>query len=515
MTDRREGAREADETLELLQEVIDSPAIALRLEEVGRVVEVGLGIAIVTGLDHVLADEMVLFASGGAGIVSDLEPGRLGVILLRPAEGLAAGEDVYRTRKVVSAPVGDGLLGRVVDAVGRPLDEKGPLGATLSAPVEARAPAILERSMVSRPLATGIKVIDAAIPIGRGQRQLIIGDRQTGKTSIAVDTMLNQAGSGVICIYCAIGQRGDAVARVIGALGDGGMMDQSIVMSASSEDAPGLSFIAPYAATSMAEHFLAQGRDVLLVYDDLTRHARAYRELSLLLRRPPGREAFPGDIFYVHARLLERAGQLSAVRGGGSLTALPVIETQAENLSGYIPTNLISITDGQVYLSPRLVQKGQFPAVDTGKSVSRVGGKAQSPAFRAIAGDLRVTLSQFEELENFARFGTRLDENTRARLKRGKAVRAAMRQPERDPVPAPGQLAILLAVMDGLMDDVDESRFPAVMDAIRAAVVSGSGGVAERILSGAPFGEDDRETLLALAREAIMSVERKDNDRDI
>ncbi|MBT5664763.1 MAG: F0F1 ATP synthase subunit alpha, partial [Rhodospirillaceae bacterium] len=407
--------------------------------EIGVVRRIGAGVAEVSGLRHALADELVQFQSGSTGIVSDLQPGKHGVILLGASDEIQVGEDVRRSHRVASTPVGDALLGRVVDPLGRPLDNlgdiAGPRASVGFAPIEAPAPAIIDRGPVARPLATGIKVVDAAIPIGRGQRELIIGDRQTGKTSLAVDAMLNQADSDVICVYCAIGQRGDAVARVVAALRDSGMLKRTIVVVAAGEAAPGLNFIAPYAATTMAEHFVAQGRDALIVYDDLTRHARSYRELSLLLRRPPGREAFPGDIFYVHARLLERSAQLNDRRGGGSLTALPIVETQAENLAAYIPTNLISITDGQIYLSPRLVQRGQLPAVDLGKSVSRVGGKAQSPAFRAVAGDLRIVMSQFEELETFARFGTRLDEETRERLKRGRAVRAILRQQERQPLP--------------------------------------------------------------------------------
>lgn len=500
------NASAIERTLQLVEEITKAPGARPQVSEVGRVLEVGVGVAIVSGLAHALAEEMVVFASGGAGIVSDLEPGRLGVILLCPADGLAVGDDVHRTGEVVSVPVGDALLGRIVDPLGRPLDQQGPVKAAARMPLEAEAPEILDRAMVSRPLATGIKTIDAAVPIGRGQRELIIGDRQTGKTSIAVDAMLNQAGTDMICIYCAIAQRGDAVARVIGALRKGGAMANSIIMAAGGEEAPGLSFIAPYAATTMAEYFSSRGRDVLIVYDDLTRHARAYRELSLLLRRPPGREAYPGDIFFVHARLLERSAQLSEECGGGSLTALPVIETQAENLSAYIPTNLISITDGQVYLSPRLVQKGQFPAVDLGKSVSRVGGKAQSPAFRAVAGDVRVTLSQFEELESFARFGTRLDDETRARLKRGAAVRAALRQAERDPIPAAEQLTVLLAAMNGLLDDTEEKVFSAAMTAIRSAARKDLGPVAERIAAGAAFSDEDQKALLALAAQALAAL---------
>ena len=490
-------------TSDLVKTLLASPAPAPKVSEIGRVAEVGDGIAIVTGLARALSDELLDFASGVRGIVFDLEPDRLGVVLLGPSEAVTMGEDVQRTGEVVSVPVGPALLGRVVDALGRPRDGKGPVDAALRHPVEAEAPDILHRSAVSRPLATGLKVVDAAVPVGLGQRELIIGDRQTGKTSIAVDTILNQKATGVICVYCAIGQRGDAVAKVIAALRDGGMMDRSVVLAAGDEDAPGLAFVAPYAAMTIAESFATKGDDVLVVLDDLTHHAHAYRELSLLLRRPPGREAFPGDIFYVHARLLERAGQWGGAAGGGSITVLPVVETQAENLSAYIPTNLISITDGQIYLSPRLVRRNQFPAVDLGVSVSRVGGKAQSRAFREVAGNLRVTLSQFEELEEFARFGTRLDAATRARLVRGAAVRAALRQPERDPMPAAEQLAVLLAAMDGLLDGLGETETGAAMATIRAAIRAEDCGLAALIAQNETLSDADRARVIDLARRAI------------
>ncbi|WP_236012206.1 F0F1 ATP synthase subunit alpha [Marinobacter mangrovi] len=486
-----------------INSLLDAPPPEPVLTEVGRVAEVGDGIAVVTGLARALSDELLVFDSGVQGIVLDLEPGRLGVVLLGPAERIVPGEPVRRTRKVVSVPVGPALLGRVVDAMGRPRDGLGPISAVAQRPVEAEAPGILSRAPVFRPLATGIKAVDAAVPIGLGQRELIIGDRQTGKTAIAIDTLLNQARSQVIGIYCATGQRGDAVARVIDALKAGQMMDRSVVLSAGDEEAPGLAYIAPYAAMAMAEYFSDQGRDVLIVFDDLTHHARAYRELSLLLRRPPGREAFPGDIFYLHARLLERAGQFVPEAGGGSITALPVVETQAENLSAYIPTNLISITDGQIYLSPRLVRKNQFPAVDLGLSVSRVGGKAQLHALRDVAGNLRVTLSQFEELEDFARFGTRLDEATRARLTRGAAVRAALRQPEYHPLSAIGQLAVLMAAMAGLFDGLNDQAINVAMERVREVAESELKGLNEQVATNHSLAAADRDTLLALARRAI------------
>jgi len=486
----------------LLKVLLNSSAPAPTISEIGQVSEVADGIAIVTGMERALSDELLRFESGVQGIVLDLEPGRLGVVLLGPSDHVAVGESVLRTRGVVSTKVGPALLGRVVDALGDPQDGKGPINAEEVHPVEAEAPEILDRHAITRPLATGIKTVDAAVPIGLGQRQLVIGDRQTGKTSLAVDAILNQKNTDLICIYCAIGQRGDAVAKVVGAITDGGMMERTIIVVAGDEGAAGLAYIAPYAALTMAEYFSDQGRDVLVVLDDLTHHARSYRELSLLLRRPPGREAFPGDIFYIHARLLERAGQFTQNAGGGSITVLPVVETQAENLSAYIPTNLISITDGQIYLSPRLVRKNQFPAVDLGVSVSRVGGKAQSKAFRTVAGNLRVTLSQFEELEDFARFGTRLDDATRARLTRGAAVRASLRQAERDPIPAIEQLAVLIAAMDGQVDGLSEADTFAIMETIRTAAARDLGDIAELIKLNEPLGDEARARMIALGQHA-------------
>ena len=490
----------------LVDALLANPSPAPRLSEIGQVAEVADSIAIVSGLERALSDELLHFASGVQGIVLDLEPGRMGVVLLGESDRVTVGESVMRSHKVVGTAVGQALLGRVVDPLGNPLDGKGPVRASARRPVEAEAPRILDRLAISRPLATGIKAIDAAVPVGLGQRELIIGDRQTGKTSLAVDTILNQKSTGVICIYCAIAQRGDAVAKVIGAIRDGGMLDRSIVLAAGDEDAAGLAYIAPYAAMSIAEHFAGQARDVLVVLDDLTHHARSYRELSLLLRRPPGREAFPGDIFYIHARLLERAGQFTEAAGGGSITVLPVVETQAENLSAYIPTNLISITDGQIYLSPRLVRKNRFPAVDLGVSVSRVGGKAQNKAFRSVAGNLRVTLSQFEALEDFARFGTRLDDATRARLTRGAAVRAALRQPERDPIPPVEQLAVLVSAMEGVFDGLDETAMTQAMGLVRTAALQDLSDIAERIGENDALSDEDRARMVALGRQARASL---------
>ncbi|MFA5627241.1 MAG: F0F1 ATP synthase subunit alpha [Thiohalomonadaceae bacterium] len=488
-----------------LADLLATPAPAPQLTEIGKVAQVGDGIAIVTGLARALADELLIFESGVEGVVLDLAPDELGVILLGPTEKIIPGESVYRTGQVVSAPVGPALLGRVVDARGRPMDGLGGIAATARHPVEAEALGILSRSAVSRPLATGIKAIDAVIPVGLGQRELIIGDRQTGKTSLAVDTILNQASTEVVCIYCAVGQRGDAVVRVIKSIEQGGMLARSIIMSVGDEEAPGLAYLAPYSAMTMAEYFSKIGQDVLIIFDDMTRHARAYRELSLLLRRPPGREAFPGDIFYLHARLLERAGQFTQAAGGGSITALPVVETQAENLSAYIPTNLISITDGQIYLSPRLVRKNQFPAVDLGLSVSRVGGKAQGKALRSVAGNLRVTLSQFEELEDFARFGTRLDAATKSRLTRGAAVRNSLRQAERDPMPTVEQLAVIIAAMEGLFDDISEQQTPAAMHLVRKAAQQQLQDLSRQIMANEALQTEDYQLITTTARNALLA----------
>ena len=381
-------------------------------KETGSVISVAEGIVKVDGLPNAGYEELLKFPNNLYGIALNLEQEEIAVVLLGSNESLRAGDKVERTGLVVDIPVGNSIIGRVINPLGDPLDDKGIIEFTGRLPIERPAPAIMHRESVNVPLQTGIKVIDALIPIGRGQRELILGDRQIGKTTIAIDTILNQKDKHVLCVYCAIGQRASSVAKVVAALTAKDAMSYTTVVVAEGNDAPGLQYIAPYAATSIAEYFMEQGKDVLIVYDDLTHHARAYRELSLLLRRPPGREAFPGDIFYIHSRLLERATHLNKEHGGGSLTALPIIETEAQDISAYIPTNLISITDGQLYLSPELFELGVMPAVDIGKSVSRVGGKAQLPAYRKLAGNLKLAYAQFEELETFARFGTHLDATT-------------------------------------------------------------------------------------------------------
>jgi F-type H+-transporting ATPase subunit alpha len=479
----------------------------LHLHETGTVVQVNNGIARVKGLPGLGSEELVAFPNGLLGIAINLEPDEAGVVLLGPGDALGAGDEVRLTGRLVDTPVGAGLLGRVLDATGRTLDDLGPLLTTERWPVERAAPAIMDRAPITVPLQTGIKVVDTLIPIGRGQRELIVGDRQTGKTAVAVDTIINQRGSDMICIYCAIGQRGTAVARVVEDLRRQGMLAQSIVVVAAGEDAPGLQYITPYAAMTMGEYFMAQGRDVLIVYDDLTRHARAYRELSLLLRRPPGREAYPGDIFYLHARLLERATHLRDDKGGGSLTALPIIETQAQNIAAYIPTNLISITDGQIYLSPELFSKGMLPAIDVGKSVSRVGGKTQPKGLRAVAGDLRLSYSQFEELETFARFATRMDDATRTAIERGRRVRELLKQAEHHPLRVSEQVAVLQALNAGLFDTVALHQVATLEAQIRKQVLDRLPELCQQLDHNEPISQADTDLLLQLARECAAAFD--------
>ena len=492
-----------DETLTVLDKSLEKHRVKLRFQEIGKIHSLGRGIARIQGLPNLKSEELISFPDNRLGIAFNLDPEEVAVVLLGESKDIKAGQEVRRTGRVMDVPVGEELLGRVVDPAGRPLDERGTIRTLEKRPIEREAPGIMDRAPVSVPLQTGIQVVDALIPVGRGQRELILGDRQTGKTAIALDTIINQKDKGVICVYCAIGQESSSLARVIADLHKFDAMKNCIIVAATGEDTPGLNFIAPYAATTMAEYFMELGRDCLIVYDDLTRHARSYRELSLLLRRPPGREAFPGDIFYIHSRLLERATHLRKEFGGGSLTALPVIETQAQDISAYIPTNLISITDGQIYLSPRLFEEGVLPAVDVGKSVSRVGGKTQLPAYRAVAGDLRLSYSQFEELETFARFGTRLDEETRKTLERGRRVREVLKQPQYEPIPVPEQIAVLLAVVSGIFDELSLDEIPDAKNMIRKAVRTKLPELYLRIQSGEELKNGDREVLLDISRNAI------------
>ncbi len=486
----------------------------LTSREVGTITNVSAGIAMVSGLPGVGSEELLEFPGGVFGIAFNVDENEIGVVLLGDYWQLRAGDEVVRTGRVMDVGVGEGLLGRVVDPLGRPLDDSGPVTTSDRLPIERPAPPIMDRAPVTVPLQTGLIAIDALIPIGRGQRELILGDRQTGKTAIAIDTILNQRGRNVVCVYCAIGQRASAVAKAIANLRAQGALDYTVVVVAEGNDAPGLAYIAPYAATSIAEFFMSAGRDVLIVYDDLTHHARAYRELSLLLRRPPGREAFPGDIFYIHSRLLERATHLSKELKGGSLTALPIIETEAQDISAYIPTNLISITDGQIYLSPSLFELGVLPAVDVGKSVSRVGGKAQWGAYRAIAGDLKLAYAQFVELETFARFGARVDVATRKVIDHGQRMRACLKQPALSPISVPAQIAVLLALTAKLFDPVALDRMTEAVLAVQKAATHIPADVRARFESADKLSDKDHTTIVGIARKALEPFAPKPKSLD-
>ena len=492
-----------------ISQVREAFAPQLRTREVGTITSVATGIAKVSGLPGLGFDELVTFPGDVLGIAFNVDADEIGVVLLGEYWHLHAGDEVQRTGRVMDVAVGDGLLGRVIDPLGRPLDGNGPVSSSKRLPVERPAAPIMDRAPVTVPLQTGIKVIDALIPIGRGQRELILGDRQTGKTAIAIDTILNQRNHHVLCVYCAIGQRASAVAKAVATFREKGAMDYTVLVVTEGNDPPGLAYIAPYAATSIAESFMEAGRDVLIVYDDLTHHARAYRELSLLLRRPPGREAFPGDIFYIHSRLLERATHLRKELGGGSLTALPIIETEAQNISAYIPTNLISITDGQIYLSPSLFELGVLPAVDVGRSVSRVGGKAQRAAYRAVAGDLKLSYAQFEELETFSRFGARLDEDTRKIIEHGRRIRTCLKQPEFAPVSVPAQIAVLLALTAELFDHVPLDQMTDAEHAVHEAATNIPEDVGKRLYTEGKLSDEDRATIIEIARKLLARFQPK------
>jgi F-type H+-transporting ATPase subunit alpha len=435
------------------QRIAELP-IEPRIEPIGRVIQAGDGIALVSGLPETRLDELLIFESGAHGLAVDLGVETIGCLLIGDITSVAAGGVVRGTGEVARAPVGEALLGRVIDALGEPLDGGERPVVEAFAPVEQPAPAIIDRALVTQPLATGLLAIDAMIPLGRGQRELIIGDRGVGKTAIAVDAIINQRSSDVICIYAAVGQKASSVAQVIDSVRRHGAPERCLFVVGEADAAPGLQWLTPYAACSMAEYFMTRGRDVLLVIDDLTKHAAVYRQLSLLLRRPPGREAYPGDIFYIHSRLLERGARLAPELGGGSLTILPIAETQAGAVSAYIPTNLISITDGQIYLNPRLFYEDQKPAVDVGLSVSRVGAKSQAPALKALSESLRLEYAQFLELEVFTRFGAMVDERTRKVIEHGKRIRAALAQRQFEPLPLAEEIALLAALADGVLDSL-------------------------------------------------------------
>ena len=449
-----------EELTKIIRAQIKNYETRLESSEIGTVIVVGDGIAKVSGLDNCMAGELVELPNGSFGMAQNLEENIVSVVILGTDQGIREGDTVKRTNRVVSVPVGSAMIGRVVNALGQPIDGKGPIEAEAYRAIEMPAPGIIERKHVSRPLQTGIKPIDSMIPIGRGQRELIIGDRQTGKTTIATDTILNQKGKDVLCIYVAIGQKRSTVAQLVENLSLNGAMDYTTVVCATASELAPMQYIAPYAGCTMGEHFMHQGKDVLIIYDDLSKHAVAYRAISLLIRRPPGREAYPGDVFYLHSRLLERAAQLSDELGGGSLTALPIIETQAGDVSAYIPTNVISITDGQIFLETELFNSGVMPAVNPGISVSRVGGDAQIKAMKKVAGSLKLLYSQYRELQSFAQFGSDLDADTKARLALGERIVAVLKQSNNAPVEVAHQVCILYAVTHGYLNSLPVSAVP-------------------------------------------------------
>jgi F-type H+-transporting ATPase subunit alpha len=447
-------AIKANEINEIIRAQIENFDASMTVDEVGTVIKVGDGIAEVHGLEKVMAGELLEFPHDVRGLALNLEEDKIGVVLLGEYREIKEGDTVKRTGRIISVPVGEEMLGRVVNALGQPIDGKGPVGTNRFSPIERIAPGVVDRQPVKEPLQTGLKAIDSMVPIGRGQRELIIGDRQTGKTAVALDAIINQKGKDVICVYVAIGQKNSTVAQVIKTLEDFGAMEYSIVVSATASDPAAMQYLAPYAGAAIGEYFRDRGRHVLTVYDDLSKHAAAYREISLLLRRPPGREAFPGDVFYLHSRLLERAAKLSDSKGAGSLTSLPIIETQAGDISAYIPTNVISITDGQIFLEADLFNSGIRPAINVGNSVSRVGGSAQIKAMKQVAGTLRLDLAQYRELAAFAQFGSDLDRATQAQLARGQRLVEILKQPQYRPLDVAQQVLILWAATTGQLDDI-------------------------------------------------------------
>ncbi|GDX91537.1 MAG: F0F1 ATP synthase subunit alpha [Planctomyces sp.] len=494
----------ADEIASVIQKEIEDFRGLMQTAEVGRVIEVGDGIARCTGLSTAMSGEMLEFSNGTRGFAFNLEENSVGVVILGDYLKIAEGDEVRSTGTLLSVPVGDALLGRMVDPLGVPLDGKGPVITSDARPVEWQAAGVAERQPVKEPLQTGIKAIDAMTPIGRGQRELIIGDRKTGKTAIAIDTILNQKGTGVICVYVACGQRAASIAGVVEVLRQNGALDYTIVVAASSADPAPLQYIAPYAGAAMAEHFMYQGKHTLVVYDDLSKQAVAYRQLSLLMRRPPGREAFPGDVFYCHSRLLERAVKLNKELGGGSMTALPIIETLEGEVSAYIPTNVISITDGQIYLEPDLFWKGIRPAINVGISVSRVGGNAQTKAMKKIAGSLRLDLAAFRELEAFAQLGTELDKATQAQLDRGYRMVELLKQPQYVPLHVADQVIAIYAGTKGYFDKVPVNRVQAVEKELHEFIRTEHADMRDKLVAEAAL-TDEIEGLLKKALEAFVA----------
>ena len=492
-------SKSPEEISNIIKEQIKNYKSRLEMKETGTVILIGDGIAKVYGLRECMASELLEFEDGSVGLAQNLEDETVSVALLSNENEIKEGSLVKRTGKVLSVPVGDALLGRVVDALGRPIDGKGDIKTTETRPVEAIAPGIIERKSVCVPLQTGIKAIDSMIPIGRGQRELIIGDRQTGKTEIAIDTIINQRNSNVICIYVAIGQKNSSVVSLVNQLKNAGAMDYTIVVSASASESAPLQFVSPYSGCAMAEYFREQGKDVLIVYDDLSKHAVAYRAMSLLIRRPPGREAYPGDVFYLHSRLLERAVCIDEAYGGGSITALPIIETQAGDVSAYIPTNVISITDGQIFLETELFHAGIMPAINPGISVSRVGGSAQLKAMKKVSGELKLLYSQYRELQSFAQFGSDLDADTKARLALGERIVEILKQNRNSPVRVGCQVAIVYAVINGYLNDTPVKRVHEYEQSLFEYMENKYSQLLERFESGYFDDCDDEELKKALA----------------
>ena len=492
-----------EEITKIIRSQIKNYEAKLESSETGIVILVGDGIARVSGLDQCMAGELIEFPNGSYGMAQNLEEDTVSVVILGTDSGIKEGDTVKRTGRVVSVPVGSGMIGRVVNALGEPIDGKGAIAAEGYRPIESPAPGIIQRKHVSRPLQTGIKAIDAMIPIGRGQRELIIGDRQTGKSTIATDTILNQKGKDVICIYVAIGQKRSTVAQVVSNLTLGGAMDYTVVVSATASELAPMQYIAPYTGCAIGEHFMHQGKDVLVIYDDLSKHAVAYRAISLLIRRPPGREAYPGDVFYLHSRLLERAAQLSDALGGGSLTALPIIETQAGDVSAYIPTNVISITDGQIFLETELFNAGIMPAVNPGISVSRVGGDAQIKAMKKVAGSLKLLYSQYRELQSFAQFGSDLDADTKARLAQGERIVAVLKQRNNAPVEVAHQVCIIYAVTHGYLKDISVENIPEFELRLREFMDNRYSNVLEAIRTSGKLEPETEENLKAALTELL------------
>ena len=495
---------QADEISSIIKERIDNFELNVDINETGKIVSFADGVAQVYGLSNVMAGEMVEFEEGTKGLVMNLEESTVGVVILGPGAELKEGVSVKRLGKLLRVPVGDALLGRVVNALGEPIDGKGPIETTETRFVEEKAPGIMDRKSVHEPMATGIKAIDALVPIGRGQRELIIGDRQTGKTTVALDAIINQKGNGVVCIYVAVGQKESTVAQIIRRLEEHGALEYTIVVSATASEAAALQFLAPYTGVTMGEYFRDNARHGLIVYDDLSKHAVAYREMSLILRRPPGREAYPGDVFYIHSRLLERAAKVSDERGAGSLTALPIIETQAGDVSAYIPTNVISITDGQIFLETELFNSGIRPAINVGLSVSRVGGAAQIKATKQVAGTLRLDLAQYRELQAFAQFASDLDETSRNQLERGQRMVEVLKQPPFSPLSVEKQVVIIFAGNEGFLDDMDASNVVRFEAELYPFIEASYPQIFENIRSSSKV-DDDTNALMKKALEEFKA----------